>query len=294
MKPAPFDYVAPAELSEAVSALAERPETSRVLAGGQSLLLLMNFRLERPTLLVDVNGVGALDTITVTGDALRVGALARHRAFETPAVAPGALGRLLSRVSPFIAHPPVRVRGTMAGSLAWAHPQSEWCATAAALDAVIELTGPSGNRAVTAGDYFLGAFRTVRQPDEIVTSVELPLLPESDAVGVAFVEQHRTHLSFAQAAAVVALVLRDGAIAGARIGMTGAAVRRAREAEDWLAGREPEPAVLARAGELAAAAADPYQELHAGVEYKRHATGVVVRRALTEALRDAQDGRVRA
>jgi aerobic carbon-monoxide dehydrogenase medium subunit len=118
MKPAPFDYVAPTALPDAVAALAERPETARVLAGGQSLVLEMHYRRERPAVLVDINNVRGLGAITVDGDALRVGALARHRAFETPSVAPGALGRLLSRVSPFIAHPPVRARGTMAGSLA--------------------------------------------------------------------------------------------------------------------------------------------------------------------------------
>ena len=213
MKPAPFDYAAPTELADAVAALAELPETARVLAGGQSLVLEMHYRRERPALLVDINNVRALDAITVDGDALRVGALARHRAFETPSVAPGALGRLLSRVSPFIAHPPVRARGTMAGSLAWANPASEWCATAVALDAAIELTGPAGSRTVAAGDYFLGPFRTARQPDEILTSVRLPLLSgpvgEAGAVGVGFCEQHRTHASFAQVAVVAVLTLRQ-------------------------------------------------------------------------------------
>jgi aerobic carbon-monoxide dehydrogenase medium subunit len=294
MKPAPFDYAAPTELSDAVMALAERPESARVLAGGQSLVLDMHYRRERPALLVDINNVRGLDAVRVEDDAVRVGALVRHRAFETPAVAPGALGRLLSRVSPFIAHPPVRARGTMAGSLAWANPVSEWCATAIALDAGIELTGPMGSRVVAAGDFFLGPFRTVRQPDEILTSVRLSLLPragaEAGTVGVGFCEQHRTHASFAQVAAVAVLTLRSGVIAEARLGLAGAADRpvRAHEAERHLLGREAEPAVFAQAAELAAAGADPLPEPHAGVEYKRHAVGVLVRRALAQAREDSE------
>lgn len=294
MKPAPFDYVAPTELSDAVTALAERPETARVLAGGQSLVLEMHYRRERPALLVDINNVRGLDAITVDGDALRVGALARHRAFEPPSVAPGALGRLLSRVSPFIAHPPVRARGTMAGSLAWANPASEWCATAVALDAAIQLTGPAGGRTVAAGDYFRGPFRTARKPDEILTSVRLPLLPgpagAAGAVGVGFCEQHRTHASFAQVAVVAVLTHRNGVITGARLGLAGAADRpmRAHDAERHLVGRDAEPGVFSRAAELAMAAAAPRPEPHAGVAYKRHAIGVLVRRALAQAREDSE------
>lgn len=300
MKPAAFDYVAPTELSDAVTALAERPETARVLAGGQSLVLEMHYRRERPDLLVDINTVRGLDAVEVDGDALRVGALARHRTFETPSVAPGASGRLLSRVSPFIAHPPVRARGTMVGSLAWANPASEWCATAVALDAGIELAGPGGSRVVAARDFFRGPFRTARQPDEILTSVRLPLLPgpgaEADAVGVGFHEHRRTHASFAQVAVVAVLILRDGVIADARLGLAGVADRpvRADEAERHLRGREAEAAVFARAAELAAAGADPLPEPHAGSEYKRHAVGVLVRRVLEQAGADSADDGWRA
>jgi aerobic carbon-monoxide dehydrogenase medium subunit len=310
MKPAPFDYVAPTDLSDAVARLAERPETTTVLAGGQSLLIDLHFRLHRPALLVDINNVPALAAITVDGDALRVGALARHRAFETPSVAPGALGRLLSRISPFIAHPPIRARGTMAGSLVFAYPGGEWCTMAVALDAAIELTGPAGRRTVAAGDFFfgpeegpvppggflfIGQKKTARQPDEILTSVRLPLLPwpdaEADAVGVGFCEQRRGHTGFAQVCAVAVLTLRNGVISGARLGLGNAADRplRAHDAEAYLLGREPGQRVFARAAELAMAAAVPVAEPYAGVEYKRHAVGVLVRRALTQAHEDGND-----
>jgi carbon-monoxide dehydrogenase medium subunit len=197
-------------------------------------------------------------------------------------------------VSPFIAHPPVRARGTMAGSLAWANPASEWCATAVALDAAIQLTGPAGGRTVAAGDYFRGPFRTARKPDEILTSVRLPLLPgpagAAGAVGVGFCEQHRTHASFAQVAVVAVLTHRNGVITGARLGLAGAADRpmRAHDAERHLVGRDAEPGVFSRAAELAMAAAAPRPEPHAGVAYKRHAIGVLVRRALAQAREDSE------
>ncbi|MCE7006552.1 FAD binding domain-containing protein [Kibdelosporangium philippinense] len=290
MKPARFDYVAPARVADAVAALAAKAETARVLAGGQTLVSQMHFRTERPALVVDINNIKSLETIAVQGGALRVGALARHRAFETPSVAPGALGRLLSRVSPLIANPPVRALGTMGGSLAWASPQAEWCATAAALDAEIELTGPAGRRMVTADKYFLAPSRTARRPDELLTSVRLPLLPgpgvAADKVGVGFVKHHRTNLRFAQAGVVAVLALRNGAISSARLGVTGGARRRPRTAEAHLIGREPVPAVFTKAGELAAAEVDPYDEVHASAEYKRHAIGVLVRRALVQACAD--------
>ena len=125
MKPAAFDYLAVHTPQEAVSALAENPEETRILAGGQSLVLDMNYRRERPARLVDINGVAELDRLEVSDKTLRVGALVRHRSFEEPVVT-GPLGRLLSRVSHYVAHPPIRTRGTMIGSLAYAHPAAEW------------------------------------------------------------------------------------------------------------------------------------------------------------------------
>jgi carbon-monoxide dehydrogenase medium subunit len=293
MKPPRFDYVAPTELSDAVSAVAGRAEKASVLAGGQSLMVQLHYRTQHPELVVDINDIRALDTITVEDGALRVGAIVRHRTFESPTVAPGALGRLMSRISPLIAHPPVRARGTMLGSLAYAHPQGEWCALAEALDAEIELTGPAGSRIVPAEEFFLEPYRTARRPDEILTSARVPLLPvpgvDADAVGVAFSEQHRTHLSFAQVAVLAVLALRNGVISAARLGVTGGRYRRPHETEAHLVGRVPEPAVFAEAGRLAAAAVDPLPEPNASAEYKSHAIGVLVQRVLMEAYEDSQD-----
>src|SRR5918997_2562515 len=145
MKPAAFDYVAVHTPQEAVSALAENPGETRILAGGQSLVLDMNYRRERPARLVDINGVAELDRLEVSDQTLRVGALVRHRSFEEPVVA-GPPGRVLSRVSPYISHPPIRTRGTIIGSPAYAPPAAEWPAVAVALDAELDLLGPAGAR----------------------------------------------------------------------------------------------------------------------------------------------------
>src|ERR687893_1894126 len=151
VKPAAFDYVAVHTPQEAVSALAENPGETRILAGGQSLVLDMNYRRERPARLVDINGVAELDRLEVSDKTLRVGALVRHRSFEEPVVT-GPLGRLLSRVSHYIAHPPIRTRGTMIGSLAYAHPAAEWPAVAVAFDGEVTLSGTGGESTVPAAD----------------------------------------------------------------------------------------------------------------------------------------------
>ena len=283
MKPAAFDYVAVHTPQEAVSALAENPEETRILAGGQSLVLDMNYRRERPARLVDINGVAELDRLEVSDKTLRVGALVRHRSFEEPVVA-GPLGRLLSRVSHYIAHPPIRARGTMIGSLAYAHPAAEWPAVAVALDAELTLSGPEGVRTVPAAGFFRGPFATARRPQELLTEARLPLLDENSGVG--FAEQRRTQASFAMAAAVATLTVEEGKVVAARIALANAADRplRARRAEESLLGRRPAAEVFAEAGRRAAQEADPRAEPHAGVAYRRQTIKVLVHRALQQAL----------
>ena len=285
MKPAAFDYVAVHTPQEAVSALAENPGETRILAGGQSLVLDMNYRRERPARLVDINGVAELDRLEVSDMTLRVGALVRHRSFEEPVVA-GPLGRLLSRVSHYIAHPPIRARGTMIGSLAYAHPAAEWPAVAVALDAELTLSGPEGERTVPAAGFFHGPFATARRPQELLTEARLPLLDENKNSGVGFAEQRRTQASFAMAAAVATLTVEEGKVVTARIALANAADRplRARRAEESLLGRSPGTEVFAEAGRRAAQEADPRPEPHAGVAYRRQTIKVLVQRALHQAL----------
>jgi aerobic carbon-monoxide dehydrogenase medium subunit len=298
VKPASFDYVVPRTVPEVVEALADPRPDVRVLAGGQSLLLEMHLERIRPDLVIDINQVAGLDGLRVSGSgaggSVEIGALVRHGAFESVAAVPGPLGTLFSLAVDNIAHPPIRNRGTMVGSLAWAHPASEWCAIAVALDADIQLTGPDGDRSVPARDWFLGTFETARQPGELITAVRFPLLGPDTGVG--FIEHRRTHFCFAMVAVAAALTIRDGVVEEARIGLVNCGDRplRARNAEQALTGapvgslgsgyRLPEGHPFVRAGRVAAAEdADPIAGPYADIEYLRHAIAVVVGRTLRQA-----------
>ena len=266
MKPAAFEYHRPSTVDETVAVLADDPGSSRVLAGGQSLVLEMNYRRARPGRLVDINGVAELNRVDRDGDRMRVGALARHARFEDR-VDDGALGRLLSQVSRHIGHPPIRSRGTMVGSLSYAHPAAEWPTLAMALEGELELVSASGARSVPARSFFEGPFATSCRPDELVSEVRLPVL--GDDVGVGFVEHRRTHASFAVVAAVAVLDLADGEVRRARIGIGGGADRplRADEAEGVLVGAPAGQASFAAAAAAAAAHARPVAEPHCSIDH---------------------------
>ncbi len=199
-------------------------------------------------------------------------------AFDDP------LARLCALAARHIAHPPVRVRGTFAGSIAWAHPSSEWCALAAAMDAEIVLASTHGTRTVPASQWFTGRHQTGRRPDELVTAVRLPLL--GAGTGVGFAEHRRTHASFAMAAALTAVSVTEGRVNWARIGMAGAAdvPVRARAAESVLAGQPVSEQLVAEAADAAAAAAEPVPEPHCSPAYRRQALRVMVRRSLRQAV----------
>jgi carbon-monoxide dehydrogenase medium subunit len=273
LKPARFEYRRPGSVDEALELLATYGDDARVLAGGQSLMLELNYRRIEPRLLVDINGIPGLERADVTGGRLRIGALARHGRFERLA-GDVPLGRLLARISHFIGHPPIRNRGTMVGSLAYAHPAAEWPALAVALDAELTLVSAGGTRSLPARSFFSGAFRTERRPDELITEVALPLLSTGTRVG--FVEHRRTQASFAVVAAVAVL---EGT--AARIAVAGGADRplRAAVAEQVLAGGGS----FAEAASAAAAESQPLAEPHCSSDYRRHVIEVVVRRALEQA-----------
>lgn len=294
MKPAAFGYTAPRTVDEAVHALADTGRDARVLAGGQSLVLEMHLQRIRPDLVVDINRIGELDYLSADDHMVEVGALVRHGRFESPGAVPGPLGRLFSLAVVNIAHPPIRARGTMVGSLAWGHPASEWCAIATALDAGIRLRGPDGAREVAAHEWFLGPLQTARRPDELVTGVRFGLL--GDDTGVGFIEHRRTHFCFAQVAVAAALTVRDGVIGQARIGLVNCADRpvRARAAEEALTGAElgspgtgyrlPDDHPFAQAGRIAAERdAVPLAEPYADLEYRRHVIAVLAGRTLRQA-----------
>jgi aerobic carbon-monoxide dehydrogenase medium subunit len=280
MKPAAFRYHAPTTLDEAVATLAEvARDDGRVLAGGQSLVPIMAFRLARPTHLVDINGVEGLGHIRATEKTLAIGACARHAAFYKPVVA-GPLGKLLATVVQHIAHHPIRTRGTFCGSIAHADPASEWCAVAAALDARMVVRSLRGARTIAAKDYFAGIMTTTRDDDELLTEVQLPLLPADARVG--FSEFNRRAGDFALAMAVVTYRLKDGAIVEPRVAIGGAEARPRRliEAEAQIAGRAPAPANFAAAAEAAADAIEPLDDANTTADYRRDLVRTMTRRAL--------------
>lgn len=283
MKTAPFAHHAPTGMDEALALLGRHGDEARVLAGGQSLVPTMAFRMARPAVLLDINRIAALDHVTHDAATLRIGALARHARFERPVVA-GPLGALLTDVARHIAHPPIRLRGTFCGSLAHADPASEWCATALALEARLVLESACGTREVAAEDWFQGVFSTALAPGEMLREVCLPRLGAEWRVG--FAEFSRRAGDFALAMAVVVLRLEGGAVQQARIALGGIGGRPvlAREAAALLEGETPSPALLAEAAATAARHCDPQDDMHAPAEYRRELVAVMVKRALRQAV----------
>jgi aerobic carbon-monoxide dehydrogenase medium subunit len=290
MKPAPFEYFAAHSAAEAVERLAALGGEAKLLAGGQSLIPVMNFRLAQPAALIDVNPVSELDFVTPTADGgLRIGALTRLRRLELePEVARRA--PLLAEALPHIAHPQIRNRGTVGGSLAHADPAAELPCLAVALDARLRLVGTGGERWVSAGDFFLGLFATALAADEMVAEVALPAPPAGE--GWAFVEVARRHGDYAQVGVAARLALdRSGRVASARLVYlsVGDAPLEARRAAAGLVGEEPSAAAFAAAAETAAGEEiDPAGDIHAGAAFKRQLARVLTRRALATAAHRAR------
>lgn len=283
MKPAPFTYHAPRTVDQALAKLAElSTDDGRILAGGQSLVPMMAFRMARPAHLIDINNVAGFDRLAVEGDTLSIAPCVRHAAFHRPA-APGPTGALLANVVAHIAHYPIRLRGTFCGSLAHADPASEWCLTAVTLGADIVALGARGSRIIAADAYFQGMMMTVLAEDELLREVRLPLLPDDTRFG--FYEFSRRAGDYAIAMALATYRLRDGVIIEPRVGLGGAEERprRMAQAEAVLAGQKPGAELFRAAGEAAAAAIDPLEDVHADAEFRRDLVGAVTRRALERA-----------
>jgi carbon-monoxide dehydrogenase medium subunit len=283
MKPAAFRYHAPKTLDEAVAVLAEvAADDGRVLAGGQSLVPTMAFRLAKPTHLVDINGVASLNRLAVAGGKLCIGACVRHAAFHQPACE-GPLGALLSDVVRHIAHYPIRNRGTFCGSLAHADPASEWCLVLAALDGEILAKSARGERVIAARDFFKGVMTTALADDELLVEARLPLLPAGTAAG--FYEFSRRAGDFALAAAVATYRLEAGKIVAPRVAIGGAEVkpRRIGEAERALDGATPGDTAFRAAAQAATAAVDPMEDIINTAEFRRDLVLAVTRRALERA-----------
>lgn len=280
MKPASFVRHVPKTLDEALTILSEvAPKDGRILAGGQSLVPMMAFRMARPAHLVDINEVSGLDRLAIVNGKLVVGARVRHAAFHKPAV-PGPLGALLVTVVRNIAHYPIRMRGTMCGSLANADPASEWCLTAVTIDAEMVGKSTEGERVIPASKFFTGIMSTALAENELLAEVRLPLLPDDTRFG--FNEFSRRAGDFAMSASLVTYRLKNGKIAEPRVGVGGAEdhPRRLIAAEQVLVGQNPNDQVFRDAAEAAAAAIDPLEDARTNADYRRDLVRAVVRRAL--------------
>src|SRR5262245_21388051 len=274
MKPAAFSYHAPTSLEEALEILRASGPECRVLAGGQSLVPAMNFRLARPETLVDINRIEGLSEVRSVGDMLAIGALARHARFEEP-VTDGPLGALLPKVARQIAHLPIRVRGTFAGSIAHADPAAEWCTLAVGLDAEILARSASAARAIPAARFFKSVFTTDLQHDEIIVEIRLPQLGTDWHCG--FQEFSRLAGDFAIVSALACLRIENSLIGEARVALGGVVNRpvRSLKAEEVLAGAKPSPELFREAGRRAAMEFTPLGDIHGSADYKSDLVSVM-------------------
>jgi len=290
MKPAPFKYYAPTTVDEALAHLAEHGWDAKVLAGGQSLIPLLNFRLAQPSVLVDLNNVSELFYIRPDDGGLLLGAMTRQSQVEhDPLVAERA--PLVHEVMPQIAYPQIRTRGTFGGSLAHADPSAELVATSIALKARLRLRSQAGERWVPADEFFVGLFTTVLEPDELLVEVALPPMPPRS--GWAFLEVSRRHHDFCLAGVAVLVTLDEqGQCEQARLVFlsVGDGPVDARQAAETLVGQAPTPELIRAAAEKAASdEIDPGSDIHASAEYRRHLSEVLARRALTQAFERASN-----
>jgi carbon-monoxide dehydrogenase medium subunit len=300
MKPAPFEYFCPATLEEALALLAQHGSDAKPLAGGQSLIPAMNFRLATPAVLVDLNAVASLAHVTVGDRSIRIGGMTRHRALETNADIAHELP-LITETMPFVAHAAIRSRGTIGGSLAHADPAAELPAVMLALEATITLQKQGGVRQVPAAGFFTGLFSTAIEPGEIITEVEVPRVEHRDRTGYAFDEISRRHGDFALAGAAAVVTVDDaGVCTSARVALLSVAdrpviaeqVSRALVGQAVVGqrphpgGQRPTPQLIRDAAEAAAASTDidPASDIHASSRYRRRLAAVLIRRVLERAF----------
>jgi carbon-monoxide dehydrogenase medium subunit len=291
MKPASFEYHRPDSVDEALGLLAEHGYDAKLLAGGQSLVPAMNFRLAAPAILIDLNRIPGLDGLAEADGGLRIGAMVRQRVAERSAIV-AARAALLAETLPYVAHAQIRNRGTIGGSIAHADPAAELPAVMLALDARFHLRGPSGTRVVTAGDFFTGLFGTALEAEEMLVEVEIPTA--APRTGWAFDEVSRRHGDYALAGIAATVQVDDaGRCTSARIALlsVGDGPVLAAQAAAALVGGEPSEAAIRAAAEAAAQRdIDPPGDIHASPAYRRQLVDVLVRRVLPRAFARAAGG----
>jgi len=276
LKPAPFAYARASSVAHAIELLGRHAGDAKLLAGGQSLIATLNMRLSSPALLVDINGINGLDRIAVAGSKVEIGALVRHAAAERSTdIARHA--PLIALAMPHIAHPAIRNRGTLGGSIAFADPAAELPACLVALDGEVDIEGSDGKRTVKAEQFFKALFETALGPDEILTAIRLPAATTETRIG--FAELARRHgdyaiVGLAATARAVSKGLADVRLAYFGVGATPVRVRKAEAA---LAAGAIDDAVKALSGDLA-----PASDLQASAEVKLHLAGVLLRRVATQ------------
>lgn len=283
MKPAAFKYVRPKSIKEAVAALAQAGDEGKIIAGGQSLVPMMNFRLLSPAVLIDINQIPALGLIEEQEDgSLRIGALTRHHQLETSEIVRIRFP-VLHAAMKYVAHLAIRNRGTIGGSITHADPAAELPLMMKLLDAQIKIVSRAGPRVVEAEDFFVGALTSDVQDNELVTHITLPALPE--AAGWAFEEVARRAGDYALAAVGVILKVEQGKITEARLGVMGVAdtALRIHEAETILFDQDCDVRTMDAVVRAVHCAIAPSDDLHASAQYRMHLVEVLTRRALQTA-----------
>lgn len=284
MKPAPFDYHRAHTLDEALSLLAAHGDEAKPLAGGQSLIPAMNFRLAAPARLIDLNPLADLSYVVEHGDGVRIGSLTRHRTVEYSALV-AKRAPLVAAAMPHVAHAAIRSRGTFGGSLAHADPAAELPAVMLVLDAVMTLASAEGTRQVPAAAFFTGLFSTALRPGELLIETTVPGLPARS--GVAFLEISRRHGDFALAGAAARVTVdADGRCTSARVGLLSLADQPvlAGPVTRALTGEFPSGEAMRAAAEATAAELDPPGDIHASSTYRRQLAAVLTRRVLEHAF----------
>jgi len=288
MKPAPFDYFSPATVDEALALLVAHGGDAKPLAGGQSLIPAMNFRLARPAVLVDLNRISELAYVRAESGGIAVGAMTRQRAVERSDVVARA-APLLAEAMPSIAHPQIRNRGTVGGSIAHADPSAELPAVMLALEARFRAKSASGERSIPAGEFFKGMLETALEPGELLVEIALSPLPARS--GTAFLEMARRHGDYALVGVAATVTLDPrGRCKAARLSLlsVGDGPVLASEAGKVLAGQTPSEELLRAAGDAAARRdVDPPSDIHASAAYRRQLVAVLTRRTLARAFERA-------
>lgn len=287
MKPAKFDYVRAESLEQALEVLAAHGDDAKVIAGGQSLMPMLNFRLVKPMVLVDINRIPGLEVIGAKGDRIHLGALARHRMTASDPLIRARLP-VLTEVMHHVAHMTVRNRGTFCGSVCHADPAAEMPMVTQMFDGRVEIASATGTRLLPAADFLVASMVNALAPGEMVTGISLA---PPDATCWGFEEFSRRHGDFAMAAITVTFRLDEGLIRGARIGMTGVGetAMRMQGLEALVDGRAPEATLFSDVAAWLQDNLTPNSDIHASADYRRHLSGVLAERAIRKAYQRTKE-----